>query len=401
MILSARSLLSALAATLTLLTVATRAASGQGTPSFRAAYPPVSNPRYAGLQAAMRRDRELESLAETLNGVFRLPTPLTLAFRECGAVNAYYNPSDHSLNMCYELWDDFGQRFGGGPDSATVVDDNMTFSFSHEMGHALIDMLNLPATGNEEDVADQLATIILVGMGNAGEDAALHAAQWFLSLSQTDRLTPTRFADEHALSAQRFFNVVCWVYGKNPGRDYWVPAKGVLPESRLAKCPGQYARMRYAWERQLAPYVVSSGPAGIAAAGPPPRQPSVNEPATAPVPRRTPPLPVPTPVTPRAPSNPGGPLTPAGRGLPILIGFHPAGDGRSKTARVSSLADGPLNLMVDVPSAGMSGQTLSFRMSLPARQSLDIGVQRPWLFTPGKQFTVRADGFLSRTYRVP
>lgn len=52
--------------------------------------------------------------------------------------------------------------------------------FYHEVGHALVDVLELPITGKEEDAVDQLSTYVLVEDADGGEVAALDGAVAFL-----------------------------------------------------------------------------------------------------------------------------------------------------------------------------------------------------------------------------
>jgi Putative metallopeptidase len=51
---------------------------------------------------------------------------------------------------------------------------------SHEVGHVLIDVLNLPTTGRDEDVVDEFSTLLLLEGEEEGEKAVINAAEWFL-----------------------------------------------------------------------------------------------------------------------------------------------------------------------------------------------------------------------------
>ena len=52
---------------------------------------------------------------------------------------------------------------------------------SHELGHALIHVLDLPTTGREEDAVDQLSTYILAYGSEGGESPTLDPALAFLA----------------------------------------------------------------------------------------------------------------------------------------------------------------------------------------------------------------------------
>lgn len=77
-------------------------------------------------------------------------------------------------------------------------------------------MYRLPAVGREEDAADQLAALILIKSGDDGVGVAALGAQLFRVLALSGEKTP--FFDEHSLYAQRYYNVMCLVYGSNPER---------------------------------------------------------------------------------------------------------------------------------------------------------------------------------------
>lgn len=46
-------------------------------------------------------------LIEALNKSYFLPRPILVRFRDCGQPNAYWEPKDAQVNMCYELMDRF------------------------------------------------------------------------------------------------------------------------------------------------------------------------------------------------------------------------------------------------------------------------------------------------------
>ncbi len=227
--------------------------------SFQVMYAPVINPDYNELQQIFE-DRELfETIADSLNSFLVLPSDIPIVFGECGEMNAYYDPENSQIVMCYELIEYFAQLFSDYTESEEELDkavlDTTFFVFYHEMGHSLIDILELPTTGKEEDAVDQLATIILIGGSEEGEEAVLNGAVlFFLSGVQAD-IEQLAFWDEHSLDMQRFYNLVCWVYGKNPGGYSYLVEEGYLPEERAVRCPSEYEQMLNSWDVLLSPYV--------------------------------------------------------------------------------------------------------------------------------------------------
>ena len=122
----------------------------------------------------------------------------------------------------------------------------------HEVGHALVDVLDLPITGREEDVADQLAVYVLVRGGEKGAQAAVAGVSALQPSS--NEFDATALADEHSLGPVRLYNVMCWIYGSDPVKYSQLVEGGSLPEERAVRCPGEWDRMAKAWQRLLAPY---------------------------------------------------------------------------------------------------------------------------------------------------
>lgn len=215
--------------------------------------------------AIMREARVLEELTAELNAVIALPRDLTVAFEDCGEPNAFYDDKAHRITTCYELialFDDMFARELGSADSdgdealeATV--GATLFTLFHELGHALVHMLELPTTGKEEDAVDQLATLILIEGGEDGQIMALDSAHSFLlqSADSNPTIDELPFWDEHSLDEQRFYNIVCLIYGADPQRYADLIKDGDLPEERAELCPEDYQRASRAWDKILAPHL--------------------------------------------------------------------------------------------------------------------------------------------------
>jgi len=112
--------------------------------------------------------------------------------------------------------------------------------------------LALPITGREEDAVDQLAAWAMIESG-AGDDAVLNSAfSYYKSAERAGgQVSVDLMADEHSLSLQRFFNLVCWVYGSDPQKHADLVANGVLPQARAARCPHEYAQLDRSWSTLL------------------------------------------------------------------------------------------------------------------------------------------------------
>ncbi len=232
---------------------------------FKVVYEKVASPDYREIQAIFRGTKLLEETANALNEELALPVDVTVALRECGTAGASYERETHRISLCYELVSAFAgvflrdarrpedaERAGAAVGGATV------FVLFHEAGHALIDLYQIPVEGREEEAVDQLATLVLLSGGKEGEGAALDGASTLLVEEEDPAgkalLDKLPFWSGHGLTAQRFSNVICWVYGKNPaGYQDQVDAT-TLPPERAQGCAAEYERISKEWDVLLAPY---------------------------------------------------------------------------------------------------------------------------------------------------
>src|SRR5204863_9793134 len=109
--------------------------------------------------------------------------------------------------------------------------------------------------------------------------AALDGATTFLAREKDAKsqaaLARMPFWNAHALDQQRFANVICWVYGKNPAEFQYLVEDGTLPTDRAAQCTAEYEQIAKTWDALLGPYLKGPGLAPPPPApGPPPPVPS-------------------------------------------------------------------------------------------------------------------------------
>ena len=219
----------------------------------------VKTPRYAEIDRQVRAEKLLEKAADQLNRSLVLPQDIYLRTKDCNSVNAYYDASDRSVTMCYELMEHFYKTFRSAGSSEQKAYDKMSdavrFVFLHETAHALIDQYNLPITGNEEDAADRCSAFInLHELGDDGVRAVYAAAEAFAIESKHDSNGRNNFADEHLLQEQRFYNSLCMIYGSDPAEHDEILANGYLPKERAARCAAEYQRTVDGWENLLGPW---------------------------------------------------------------------------------------------------------------------------------------------------
>lgn len=204
-------------------------------------------------------DRQaLQEVAAELTKVFILPQDVYLSVNNCGVANAFYDPNSKEIIMCTELVKYFEQVFAKEFEdkevAAEAVDDSTMFVFFHELGHALIDIYDLPVTGREEDAVDQLSTLIVADGSEEGAASVFNGALSFAITDEGD-LDDSAFWDEHSMGRQRFYNIICLLYGQDPDAHKGLVNEEVLPQARAQRCPSEYQRTEKAWGALLSPHI--------------------------------------------------------------------------------------------------------------------------------------------------
>ncbi|WP_057666175.1 DUF4344 domain-containing metallopeptidase [Stenotrophomonas koreensis] len=241
-------------------------------PRFVYAYLPAHSPAMRATEAFTRELDVLHQLNEvnSLDGVLMLPGPLRLLTAECETINAYYVAERGEIVLCYEMISylvDLGLQLHRDPSgqadttqAARFLLANLRFMMLHEVGHALVDQLQLNVTGREEDAVDQLATTLMLTLIDPEEseaDVASNldmAGRFFLANTREDGYGLAHYAGEHSLGEQRYFNLMCLLYGADPGRYLRVVTSGRLPEARALRCPEESRRITRSWSRTLVPH---------------------------------------------------------------------------------------------------------------------------------------------------
>lgn len=142
-------------------------------------------------------------------------------------------------------------------DRVEFVAGNTLFILLHELGHVHFSEMHLPVLGREEDEADTFATITLLRIGTSFSQRVLaNASQgWFLSERRNEqtRAKPLYY-DEHDLSPQRAYQIVCLMVGSDPAKFKNLADQAKMPESRQQSCKRDYAKASRSWDIVLAPY---------------------------------------------------------------------------------------------------------------------------------------------------
>lgn len=215
-------------------------------------WPAEQGEAYASYREAVLADPGVDEWVDLLNTELAMPRDLRIVHTSCGVENAYYSPDDEAVVLCWELLDRIAATMSEagleGAELERAIGSAWLFVMFHEAGHALVDFYDLPITGREEDAVDDLATLVFIDAG--ASDAAIAAAVFWI-LSDDQSYSDAKFADEHSLNPQRFYTILCTVYGSDPAAYSELVEYGYLPHERAQRCPREYEQKDASWGRLL------------------------------------------------------------------------------------------------------------------------------------------------------
>ncbi|MGE2736022.1 DUF4344 domain-containing metallopeptidase [Mycolicibacterium vaccae] len=226
-------------------------------------YEDAQSPEAVNGRELMQVNDLLEDLAADINDSMILPNDIALLGSECGEANAWWSPSENSITMCYEDIDLALTTFAedGAPDPVLAAVNSEIATFYHEVGHMAISLYDLPVTGREEDVADQLAAFVLLAPNDDGTldpdsvQAVKDFARTFQALGeQRDSIGADELADSHSLDETRTYNLQCWIYGADPEANADLVSSGALPQGRAEGCEDEFIQLGNAWSTLLEPH---------------------------------------------------------------------------------------------------------------------------------------------------
>lgn len=198
-------------------------------------------------------------LVDKVDKILYLPADISIVGKYCGKTTAYYDPNTKEIIMCYEFFKFLSSMNYPDQEKSKIIGSVIVFTFYHELGHALIDLYNLPTTGREEDTADQISILLIqsIDRGNSNNNEIIfNTARWFhdIGSSRTSQ-SQLAFWDEHSLDMQRFYDLVCMVYGSDPTTYSDLTQSGILPSERADKCVGEYQKISRSVGILLEPYM--------------------------------------------------------------------------------------------------------------------------------------------------
>ena len=142
-------------------------------------------------------------------------------------------------------------------DRVEFVAGNTLFILLHEIGHVQMSEMNLPVLGREEDQADTFAAIAMLKIGTSFSQRVLADASqgWFLNARRDQQTGATPlYYDEHNLSPQRAYQIVCLMVGSDPAKFKSLADEAKMPESRQQSCKRDYTKALQSWDMVLKPH---------------------------------------------------------------------------------------------------------------------------------------------------
>jgi len=229
--------------------------------------------KYQALYERVKKRAVLEEISEFLSPL-KLKKKLIFETTSCGVVNAFYDPTDQTVHLCYEMLDWIENVAAVSPDKLKQSPDapprgllpGVTRAEAivgaiggvalHETGHAVFDIQQIPRLGREEDSADMVAGFVMLQFGSEvarvmikGMFNVTHNWQ-----AETPNISVALLADSHSLALQRGFAILCLAYGKEPD-TFKDLAQAWLPPARQPSCAREYRQAENAFRKTILPYV--------------------------------------------------------------------------------------------------------------------------------------------------
>lgn len=231
------------------------------TDRVRIVYEEPTDPRHLPIRQAMQERRILETVGALLSA-FRLPRELTVEVKGCSGRETAWYAFDTAM-FCYE-YVELIQRHSpkvatpGGVARADAIVGAVIDTILHEAGHGVIDLLDIPVLGREEDAADFFSIYLLLQFPPDDARRLVQGVAFTMGSEARaevgEKPRPQMFAGPHAMNAQRHYNVLCLSYGANPALfDHALPAG--LPPWRARYCGDEWSLLKRSFDKLILPHV--------------------------------------------------------------------------------------------------------------------------------------------------
>jgi hypothetical protein len=214
--------------------------------NWQSSYPEADNELYAAMREMLVQQDMLSPILEPLNEYFPVPRRVTIEIAECGRASSYYDDSRPAVGMCYELVEALAEELmsdEAGEAGGDVFAGAFAYILLHQVGHALIDQMDLDPSASRESAADQLAAV----MASFSPDDAANAVMGLFALHEME----LDWEDGGQLSQRRAQDMACLFYGSDPDAFTWLIETGDLPAGRAEGCAEEFQQVRDEWVELL------------------------------------------------------------------------------------------------------------------------------------------------------
>jgi hypothetical protein len=232
-----------------LLLTAAAPTAGAAQQGFRVELGEAQSPEAQHVRTFFEENRVFDRLVRGLNGWVRMPRPVALHAVECTTSDVRWVPEQASVEVCYGLLPRLTDVLAA--DSvAGALTPSFYYLVMHGAAHAVVDELNLPTPGGEEQAVDEVMALILVAQGGPMGSALLSGMQ---TLQRADAgWAEWEHAQAHQLTAERLDAIACIAFGANPSRFPEYRQRDLVPAGRTAACEAAYQRVASGLGQRLA-----------------------------------------------------------------------------------------------------------------------------------------------------
>ena len=214
------------------------------------------NAKYKTIYESLRKNRPMDAIIKEFNETLHLPNNIEVVFEECKEENAFYDSETKKISVCYELVLKYVASIDQKIKFSEKVQQATTFTLFHELGHAMVDQLDLPITGKEENAVDEFAMIMLLESENeAAIDLAIEGVlQFYYDSLDEDSID---FTDVHAPSKERYFDLLTLYIGAHELKDVkdWIGKdEDQLSAERAEGAKYEYEQKSKSWDKLLADF---------------------------------------------------------------------------------------------------------------------------------------------------
>ena len=233
--------------------LALSAAPAEAQGRWRVAYPEAQDPMFVAMQQMFSQQDVLAAMVEPLNEHFPVSRDVTVELAECGREGAFYDAERPAVQLCYELLLALADRLMAEDeeDGEDVFVGAFGLVLLHQVGHAMIDLLDLPVSVPVEEAADQL-TVLMAAFAEGELDSMAEGA---INLSAMGIDWENPGSGQAALGGPRMQTLLCLLYGTDPEGYAWLVEDAFLTSSRAEGCEEEYQQMEAEWLQMLSEHV--------------------------------------------------------------------------------------------------------------------------------------------------